>query len=145
MILKIHCISYQMNLQATNLSTQRNKRKKRKSQGKHKLNQDKCETPKIKKRNDVTSAQPIAPVTAVTPIGHVTPATQKGRGKMKGKSSTPNHHLLLLLILMIMDHLFLMLLRKHCRKVRFQISWCTTTEYKVAATKNVTVDGIPSL
>ena len=91
-------------------------KKRRKSQGKRKLNQDKCETPKKKKRNDATSAPPIAPVTAVTPIGPVTPATcttpvtpatcatpvmpatcatpvtlaiQKGRGKGKGKSFTP--------------------------------------------------------
>ena len=98
---------------------------KRKSQGKRKLNEDKCETPKKKKRNDATSAPPVAPVTAATPLGParpaactgdvtlatslgpatpvtcaghvtpvtcatpVTPATQKGRGKGKGKSSIP--------------------------------------------------------
>ena len=75
-----------MNLQATNLKTQRNKRKNRNHRGK-KLNQDKCETPKKKKRNDATSVPPLTPVTAVTPIGpatpvtcagHVTPATQLG-------------------------------------------------------------------
>ena len=81
-------------------------KKKWKSQVKRKLNQDKCETPKKEKRNDATSAPSIACVTAVTPIGPatlatcttpVTPATcttpmtlatQKGRGKSKGKSST---------------------------------------------------------
>ena len=79
-------------------------KKKWKSQGKRKLNQDKCKIPKKKKRNDATSAPSIAHVTVVTPIGpatpatcttpvtpatcttHVTPATQKGKGK--GKSST---------------------------------------------------------
>ena len=90
--------------------------KKGKSQGKRKLNQDKSETPKKKKRNDATSVPPVAPVTAVTPLGPVTPVTcaehvtpmpcttpvtpatwatpvtlvtQKGRGKGKGKSSIP--------------------------------------------------------
>ena len=77
MILKIHHISYQMNLQATNLSTQRNIRKKRKSQGKGKLNQDKCETPK-KKRNNTTSVPALAPVTAETPTRPVTPVTCAG-------------------------------------------------------------------
>ena len=65
---------------------QEEQKKKRKSQGKRKLNQDKCETPKKKKRND-TSAPPVAPVTAVTPLvpatpvtcaGHMTPVTPLG-------------------------------------------------------------------
>ena len=53
-------------------------RKNMKSQGKRKLNQDKCETPKKKKRNDATLVPPVAPVTAVTPLGPVTPATCVG-------------------------------------------------------------------
>ena len=57
---------------------QEEQKKKLKSQGKRKLNQDKCETPKKRKRNDTTSAPPIVPVTAVTPIGPATPVTCAG-------------------------------------------------------------------
>ena len=90
--------------------TLRNKRKKKKSQGKRKVNKDNAEIANRKKRTDATSAPLVGPVTAdtcptpvgpttadtcPTPVGPVTqatpqtPATQKGRGKGKGKSSTP--------------------------------------------------------
>ena len=88
-------------------------KKKRKSQGKRKVNEDNAEKANKKRRTHPTSATadrcptpvqpatmetcptPVAPATTetcptpVAPVTPTTPATPKGRGKGKGKSSTP--------------------------------------------------------
>ena len=93
------------------LEEQNKQKKKRKSQGKRK-NQEDSETPQ-KKNNvsaqestkpnqlqstnnvpshetPVTPVPPITPVTPVTPVLPVTPATQKGKGKTSTLVVTPN-------------------------------------------------------
>ena len=84
MILRIHHISYQMNLQATNLSTLKNQRKKRKSQGKRKVNKDNAAVGNKKRRTHPTSGtadqyptpvQPVTMETCPTPVQPVTMET----------------------------------------------------------------------
>ena len=139
-------------------------KKKRKSQGKIKVNKDNAEIANKKKRTDATSAPLVGPVTAdtcPTPVGPVTadtcptpvgpatadtcptlvgsatPATQKGRGKGKGKSSTPKTPS----VVTPNPNDYGSLVPDAIEKA-LQISLCTTTEYKVAVITNVAINGI---